>query len=513
LKYWLLILLFPLLTHAQPCRYQLRIFSAFDKTANVIYGAAPAINAPYLFENSTSSQNLLLDIFQPVGDTAQKRALIIFAHSGGFINGTKDNEDMQALCDSFSLRGYVTATLNYRLGFNVLSSNASERAVWRGIQDGSAAVRFFKQNAALYKIDTTSIFLWGSSAGSFLALGLAYLDDAERPASTFSGFLRPDLGCKDCAGNSFTHSSKVTGIISCWGATKDTAWIQNNNNIPVQLFHGIADATVPYTEGYPFGLPTITYVRGSQQINEQLNRTSIYHEFYNVPALGHEYWGTSNGTFIPAGPTAYWQDIITKSKDFMLGRMAGLPACALPVRLSSFTGNLADEKIKLSWETSLELNLKNMIIERSIDGTRYDELASILPKGLHGAGAIYTAFDNHPFSGLNYYRLKLVDMDGSYTYSDIVTIKTKMKALEITQLYPNPVINRLTVQLQSAKDLQVNYTIFDMTGKQIILNTASLKTGLTHLEIPFENIATGMYLIKIENRQHGYSTSSKIVKF
>jgi hypothetical protein len=67
--------------------------------------------------------------------------------------------------------------------------------------------------------------------------------------------------------------------------------------------------------------------------------------------------------------------------------------------------------------------------------------------------------------------------------------------------------------LQSAKDLQVNYSIYDMTGKQILLNTASLKTGLTHLEIPFENIAAGIYLIKIENRQNGFSTSSKIMKF
>jgi poly(3-hydroxybutyrate) depolymerase len=513
LKYWLLILLFPLFTHAQPCRYQLRIFSAFDKTANVIYGTAPAINAPYLLENFTSSQNLLLDIFQPVGDTAQKRALIIFAHSGGFINGTKDNEDMQALCDSFSLRGYVTATLDYRLGFNVLSSNASERAVWRGIQDGSAAVRFFKQNAALYKIDTSRIFLWGSSAGAFLALGLAYLDDAERPASTFSGFLRPDLGCKDCAGNGFAFSSKVTGIISCWGATKDTAWIQNNNNIPVQLFHGIADATVPYTEGFPFGLPTITYVRGSQQINEQLNRTSIYHELYAVPALGHEYWGTSNGTFLPTGPTTYWQDIINKAKNFMLGRMSGLPACVLPVRLSSFTGHTIDEKIKLNWLTSLELNLKNIIIERSSNGILYNELTKVLPKGLNGAGATYTAIDNHPFSGLNYYRLKMVDLDGSFTYSEIVRIRTQVKDLLITQFYPNPVINKLTVQMQSSFHLLVKYSIFDMTGKQIKLNVAALNPGLNQLEISFENFAPGMYMIKMENNRNGNSENFKIVKY
>ncbi len=512
MKFWFLIILFPLFADAQPCRYQLRIFTAFDKTANVIYGTAPAINAPYLFENSTSNQNLLLDIFEPSGDTAQKRALIIFAHSGGFINGTKDNPDMQALCDSFSLRGYVTATINYRLGFNPLSSNASERAVWRGVQDGSAAVRFFKQNAVLYKIDTTRIFLWGSSAGAFLALGLAYIDNAERPASTFSGFLRPDLGCKDCAGNNFTNTSLVTGIISCWGATKDTSWIQNNNNIPVQLFHGTADATVPYTEGFPFGLPTITYVRGSQQINEQLNRTSIYHEFYPVPGLGHEYWGTSNGTFVPAGPTIYWQDIIYKAKDFMLGRMPGLPACILPDKLTGFTGNIIDKKIRLKWTTALELNLKHIIVQRSIDGINFNGLFTVLPKGINSAGAMYTETDNHPFSSFNYYRLKLVDIDGSFIYSDILKFETKAQDLVVTQLFPNPVINLLHVEIQSSKNQDAGISVFDLTGRLLISKVIELKAGINKTGISFKNAAGGIYVVQIKNNQDGNSFTFKIVK-
>jgi poly(3-hydroxybutyrate) depolymerase len=512
LKYYLLILIFPLFATAQPCRYRERIFTAFDKTANIVYGNAPFINAPYLLENSTTNQNLLLDIFEPSGDTAQKRALILFAHSGGFINGSKDNEDMQALCDSFSRRGYVTASFEYRLGFNPLSSNASERAVWRGIQDGSAAVRFFKQNAALYKIDTNKIFMWGSSAGAFLALGLAYLDNAERPSSTFSGFLRPDLGCKDCSGNGYTNTSLVTGIISCWGATKDTAWIRNNNNIPVQLFHGTADATVPFTEGYPFGLPTITYVRGSQQINEQLNRTSIYHEYYTAPGLGHEYWGTSNGSFIPGGPTVYWSDIITKAKDFMIGRMSGVPVCVLPVKPDGFTGNVVNQKVKLQWSTVQELNLKNIILERSMNGTDYRELITVLPKGINGAGAWYSITDNYPFSGFNYYRLKFVDQDGSFAYSTIVQLKTTAKALQITQIFPNPVSDRLNLQIQSDKKQDIIYTVFDFSGKQLSSTMATIQQGINNTVIPFQRFASGMYMLQVKNPLDGRSVAFKIIK-
>lgn len=512
MKYLLLILGFPVFAIAQPCRYQLRIFSAFDKTANVAYANAPALNSPYIFENSTSNQNLVLDIFEPSGDTAQKRALIIFAHSGGFLNGTKDNADMQALCDSFSHRGYVTATLNYRLGFNALSSSASERAVWRGIQDGSAAIRFFKENAALYKIDTSLIFMWGSSAGAFLALGLAYIDNAERPASTYTGTLRPDLGCKDCTGNNFAHSSKIAGIISCWGATGDTAWIQNNNNTPVQLFHGTGDATVPYTEGYPFGLTTIAYVRGSQQINEQLNRTSIYHEFYFEPGLGHEYWGTSNGTFIPGGPTVYWLDIITRAKNFMLGRMSGLPICLLPVTLTRFTGNNIDEKIYLHWTTAQETNLQSILVERSDNGLNFTSLISMKPQGVTSGGTSYSTIDASPYSGNSFYRLKLIDQDGRLTYSGILSFKTKAKNLMVTQLYPNPVYNRLYLQLQSAKDQEVNVSVLDITGKLLQANVLKLKKGMNNTNISFQNLACGIYIVQYKNEQDGNLITVKIVK-
>ena len=478
----------------------------------MVYGTAPALNAPYLFENSTSNQNLLLDVFEPSADTAQKRALIIFAHSGGFLNGTKDNEDMQALCDSFAHRGYVTASLEYRLGFNPLSSTASERAVWRGVQDGSAAVRFFKENATLYKIDTTKIFIWGSSAGAFLALGLAHLDDAERPASTYSGFLRPDLGCKDCAGNSFARSSLVAGIISCWGATKDTAWIQNNNNIPVQLFHGTGDATVPYTEGYPFGLPTITYVRGSQQINEQLNRTSVYHEFYSEAGLGHEYWGTSNGTFIVGGPTAYWLDIIIKAKDFLLGRMPGLPVCVLPVKLTAFTGDLVNEKVNLYWNTSNEFNLKEIIVERSSDGILFTTLNKLLPLGNNVTGHAYQSTDTHPFSGSSFYRLRFNDMDGNFSYSNIIRLATPERSLLVTQYYPNPVHNLLQVQLQSDKNQTVQIGLYDLAGKQMREYLIDLRKGLNTIPVSFEGLSAGIYFARFSNERDGYKTIVRIIK-
>ncbi len=509
MKYILIILLFPLSVSSQ-CRYFDRLFSNVNKTSNVIYGNAPAITSFYISESFTTAQDLKMDVFQPVADPESNRALIIFAHSGGFINGSKNNDDMQALSDSFAHYGYVTASIDYRLNFNLLSSNSSERAVWRGVQDASAAVRYFKQNAALYGIDPNKIFFWGSSAGAFMALGLAYVDDSERPASTSSS---PNLGCKDCSGNNFAFTSNVAGIISCWGATKDTSWIKSNNNIPVQLFHGTGDGTVPVTEGYPFGLPTITYVRGSQQINEQLNRTSIYHEYYPAAGQEHEYWGTSNGTFIPGGPTAYWPEIINKAKLFMTGRMGAVPVCGpLPVTLVNFTGKPDNSRVNLYWNTAAEYNVKTIVVERSADGIQFDRLTEVTPKGSSSIGASYSAEDMYPLPGTGFYRLKIVDLDGSIGFSKIIRVDMPAKTIAITQLYPNPVTDFVKVQIFADTKQQVNMSVFDISGKLLMVKSISLNKGLNNTSLSFLNLQSGLYIIRCGNAAGTEIGSYKILK-
>ena len=120
-------------------------------------------------EESTTTQNLVMDIFKPTGDSFTLRPAIIMAHSGGFLTGNRNVSDMMALCDSLARKGYVTATIDYRQGFSLIDNVTlhSVRAVYRGLQDGRAAVRFLRANAATYGIDPTKIYFIGSS-GSFI---------------------------------------------------------------------------------------------------------------------------------------------------------------------------------------------------------------------------------------------------------------------------------------------------------------------------------------------------------
>lgn len=294
-------------------RYRESIFSSVNAQNNVTYGSAPVWTVPY---NNTT---LKLNVYQPTGDTHNKRPLIIFAHAGGFLNGNKDVDDMVALCDSFARKGYVTATLDYRKGFNPLSNGSAERAVYRGIQDGKAAVRFFKEKAAVYGIDTNNIFFGGMSAGAFMALHVAYMDkETERPQSTYGGGTVNNLGCLDCTGNAYSHSSSIKGVLNYWGATSDTSMIEAGD-IPMLIMHGANDPTVPFDYGHPFGLPTLPSTYGGLQIHNRAVNLGLDVEFIVSNGPLHMLDGSDNGTFPASGPNSFWSDtLLPVTEQFLL---------------------------------------------------------------------------------------------------------------------------------------------------------------------------------------------------
>jgi len=295
-------------------RYTVSIFNEIQVEYDVIYGNAPALSFPYLNENNTTPKDLLLDIYTPVGDTLDYRPMLVCVHSGAFISGTKSAEDMVAFCDSMAHRGYVTASIDHRLGMNVFSSESSTRAVYRALQDGRSAIRFLKENADSYGIDTNNIYILGSSAGAYVGLHNLYLNtEDERPPETY---YNPDLGCLDCSGNNYEHSGRANGLISLWGALQDTTLIVSDDIIPTFLVHGTADATVPFGYGSAFGNPAFPPTFGSSLVAEQIENFGSVVEKYFVMGEGHEFYGTDNGDW-PGDPNNYWDTVYYKTQSFI----------------------------------------------------------------------------------------------------------------------------------------------------------------------------------------------------
>lgn len=224
------------LAQTTPARYRDSLFSP-DQVLTVAYGN----NLDYINERDT----LKADIYQPANDTAENRAMIIYMHGGGFMSGHRNDPAVQELCTKLASRGYVTASIDYRLGANAFTKMFMFDAAIRAVQDLNGFIRYAKANAAAWRIDTNKIFITGSSAGAIAVLAKAYIkiDDVARQFGITS------MEQLEGNTNDLTNTSSVAGAYSMWGAVFDTSWIQSGD-IPVGCVHSISDSTVPFNVGY-----------------------------------------------------------------------------------------------------------------------------------------------------------------------------------------------------------------------------------------------------------------------
>ena len=252
-------------------RYKDIVFPSTTVTQNIQFGSNLGI--------SGSNTALFLDLYEPTGDTLTLRPLVIFIHGGSLTSGEK--EGMGLFCTDFAKRGYVAATIDYRLGIESPKGvKTILEALLRGVQDTKAAVRFFRSNAAAYGIDTSQIYLEGSSAGSMIAVHYAYWNQDEIP---------PDLNQAkwgDIEGTSGSpgFSSTINGIVNYCGAIVDPTWI-DAGEVPVANFHGLLDTVVPPDSGVSvdFGIP----LYGGVRISRIATHLGIYNQGAFFPQMGH----------------------------------------------------------------------------------------------------------------------------------------------------------------------------------------------------------------------------------
>lgn len=174
---------------------------------------------------------------------------------------------------------------------------------------------------------------------------------------------------------------------------------------------------------------------------------------------------------------------------------------SLPFSLSYFTAQLKDNKsVVLGWETTMETGTSHFNIQRSTDGQFYDDAGIVLADGESKARKDYTFNDQvaNLDKRILYYRLKMVDLDAKYRYSEVVVVRLG-ESLEFNlALYPNPAINELRVTIPTTwQNKTVSYNIYNTNGvliKQKISSNAGQTETLHVADLP-----TGMYIVKTEN--------------
>lgn len=339
--------LFSTMVEAQTMRYLDPIYSAAEvrRTDSVQFAVNKSVLAFYLgLALRSTPQRLHADVYRPpVADTATRRPLVIYLHTGSFFpayaldaGGSLRDSTAVEICTRFARMGYVAASMDYRTGWApTLSVEELRRftlinASYRGIQDVRSCIRFFKANAATYGVDTNRIMLFGQGTGGYITLGAATLNNISEIANTEFGpnkfFFNNQLMINEsvngnidgtnfgivpanlpdtsfykrgdtlCLPNNVGPSSNFQMQVNLGGALGDLTWI-DATSVPSLSFQAPYDPFAPYSDGVlrvnsATGPQPVIRVQGADSIARRYTRLGRNDVFKGLTAAADPHRAT-----------------------------------------------------------------------------------------------------------------------------------------------------------------------------------------------------------------------------
>lgn len=230
----------------------------------------------------------------------------------------------------------------------------------------------------------------------------------------------------------------------------------------------------------------------------QITGSTLTYTDLNLPTFGKGYYYadikmTGNGARIITAPIWY-----TKTDNVS------------PLTLLSFlaTGQ-SNRTTKLTWKTTAEVNVKSFGIERSFDGKTYQLLAEVNSSGQQEG--VYSFTDVNPTEGTNYYRLKIIDLDGTFRYSQVVSVNFNNILSNSCKIIENPLNTNLKLNIFAKENQMVNLFISDASGRILSINKTSLCKGNQIVSLKRVQLNAGTYFITIAFK--GETITNKFVKY
>ena len=273
----------------------------------------------------TREEDLEMDLYYPQEPSPLDRPLLVLIHGGAFYNGDKRSVGYPEMGHHFAERGYVVASINYRLGFRP-TGQSIDRAGYRAVQDADAAVRYLVYHADELQIDKDYIFVAGTSAGAITALNLAFMREDNRPLASYKVTWGPDLGPIESVNPDLEVPFEIKAVVNMWGAVHDLSMLSNSKKTSVLSFHGDEDKIVPYDYGCPFRDVISSYVEdvfrpmyGSKPITEKMASLGARSELHTCYGGGHSLHVDDDGML-----SDYFNDTILPTMTrFLCEEMAG----------------------------------------------------------------------------------------------------------------------------------------------------------------------------------------------
>ncbi|MBZ0198549.1 MAG: choice-of-anchor J domain-containing protein, partial [Ignavibacteriaceae bacterium] len=209
------------------------------------------------------------------------------------------------------------------------------------------------------------------------------------------------------------------------------------------------------------------------------------------------------GGLVPAGSNIYigWREFV--ADNFNDGDFLALDAInvspLVPVELTSFTANVKENAVVLNWATATETNNSGFAIERKQDG-QFVQVGFIKGSGTSTEVRNYSFNDANVETGNYTYRLKQIDLDGSFVYSNQVEVNIATPTVfSLNQNYPNPFNPSTKINFSLAVDSRVTLSVFNILGQKVAtLLSSTMSAGLHNVAFDAVNFNNGVYIYKLE---------------
>ncbi len=378
-------------------RYINDVFQTVKKTT-VTY--APSLS------HTGVPMTLQMDVYEPEGDQIAARPVIIFEHGGSFIFG--DRSMMQPWCELMAKKGYVTASITYRLyPFFLLgfpdSLDIFDTAV-KAVGDMRAAVRYFREDAAtanLFKADPDNIFIGGYSAGAVAALHCTYLDMEDDIPQFLVNFINQNGGLEGVSGSATnkTYSSASKAVVNMSGGLYRANWIEQEES-PMISIHGTADETVPFNSGLA---ANIAYLQGSNLLHARAEEAGVWHSLHVVPGGGHT--NIYENAAYKLHRDTFWSNVSLKLEEIACSTSSAAPELAAVADWNLVPNPVSGDAITVSLPEGTENALLrifnstgNLVREVTLTASHQTVSLGSLPAGMYlampasaGTGKVFAA--------------------------------------------------------------------------------------------------------------------------
>ncbi len=326
------------------------------------------------------------------------------------------------------------------------------------------------------------------SVGNLLPnTGDAYIENVQVSGSTFSwefhfkrtdawtsGFFQDALGISTASFNFNIGALNAPVVVIEPGGPLDN----DNYNVTVQIIGGKCIVDIPIS---------LIVLAGVLPLNVKVKLLTVSMNITDVNQTAQLSWDALNTGFFDNADSTVTTTLLGSSN------------APLPVELNSFTAEANDYNVILNWQTATEINNYGFDVERKVTNGDWSKIGFVEGAGNTISPKSYKFTDNKPIGGSKFiYRLKQLDTDGSYEYSDEVEVEIIPTEFALYQNYPNPFNPSTKIRYQLPQESKVIIKIYDMLGSEVItLLNEQKEPGVYEVDFNASHLSSGTYIYRL----------------